>query len=269
MRFSAELIGRSGYDRTGFAAQYDEFRPRPPAELLDTLLQIAAVERPRLVVDLGTGTGLSARAWAQRAERVVGIEPNIAMLERARSATDAPNVEYVLAFADATDLPDGTADVVTCSQAFHWMEPEPVLAEAARILRSGGVFAAYDYDVVPVCEWRAEEAFKALLARRRAFRVARGEYSGSDKWSKEGHLQRIADSGRFRYAREVVLQSIEPGSAERLVGLAYSIGLPVPDAAGELEPELRYAEFEETVRAVLGERSLPFRFGYRVRVGIV
>ena len=30
------------------------------------------------------------------------------------------------------------------------MEPQPVLAEAARVLRSGGIFAAYDYDVPPV-----------------------------------------------------------------------------------------------------------------------
>ena len=39
-----------------------------------------------------------------------------------------------------------SADIVTCSQSFHWMEPEPTLAEIARILRPGGVFAAYDYD---------------------------------------------------------------------------------------------------------------------------
>jgi SAM-dependent methyltransferase len=36
--------------------------------------------------------------------------------------------------------------LVTCSQSLHWMEPEPTFAEVARILRRGGVFAAYDYD---------------------------------------------------------------------------------------------------------------------------
>ena len=57
--FSRTLIERSGYERPGFAAGYDRFRPRPPRALVETLLQVAGVERARLVVDLGCGTGLS------------------------------------------------------------------------------------------------------------------------------------------------------------------------------------------------------------------
>jgi ubiquinone/menaquinone biosynthesis C-methylase UbiE len=238
--------------------------------LVETLLQVAGVERAALVVDLGCGTGLSTRAWTSFSERVVGVEPNLAMLERARHATAADNVEYGLGFAHDTGLDDACADLVTCSQSFHWMEPEPTLAEAARVLRAGGVFAAYDYDLVPVCDWRAEEAFRALLRRRRAFRRARGTHSGSDKWSKDTHLQRIRASGRFRSSREIVLQSVEgEGGAQRLIGLAYSIGLPVPNGDEELERELGYRKFEEATREALGDRLLPFRFGYRIRVGIV
>jgi SAM-dependent methyltransferase len=268
--FSDELIARSGYDREGFARTYDRFRPRPPEALLDTLLQVAGVTRAALVVDLGTGTGLSARAWAARAERVVGLEPNLAMLEQARAATHEANVEYVLGFAHDTGLDKGSADLVTCSQSFHWMEPQPTLAEASRILRHGGVFAAYDYDIVPVCEWRAENAFRDLMRRRRAYRLARGTYSGADRWPKESHLERIEASGRFRYTREIVLQSVEAdGGAERLVGLAQSIGMPVPGDDQELERELGYRSFAAAVRDALADRTLPFRFGYRIRVGIV
>lgn len=270
MGFSDELIERSGYDRDGFAAHYDRFRPRPPPALVETLLQVAGVDRATLVADLGSGTGLSTRAWAESSNRVVGVEPNLAMLERARAATPAGNVEYRLGFAHDTGLDDACADLVTCSQSFHWMEPEPTLAEAARVLRPGGAFAAYDYDLVPVCDWRAEEAFRALLRRRRAFRRARGAHSGSDSWPKETHLDRIRASGKFRSSREVVLQSVEDeGDADRLIGLSYSIGLPVPNGDEELERELGYREFEEAAREALGERVLPFRFGYRIRIGIV
>jgi SAM-dependent methyltransferase len=272
VHFSEELVQRSGYDRDGFAAHYDRFRPRPPRALLETLLQVAGVERAALVVDLGTGTGLSARAWAGDAEQVVGIEPNPAMLEQARAATTAPNVEYRLGYSHETGLDDGRADIVTCSQSFHWMEPEPTLAEAARILRPGGVFAAYDYDVVPVCDWRVEEAFEALLERRRAFRRSHGAPAGGDKVPKQGHLERITATGGFRFTREIVLHSVEEGSADRLIGLGRALGLPgLPMAPGgdELERELQYGEFEETVRKVLGDRMLPFRFGYRIRLGVV
>ena len=37
-------------------------------------------------------------------------------------------------YAHATGLPDAFADVVVCSQSFHWMEPESTLQEIGRIL---------------------------------------------------------------------------------------------------------------------------------------
>ena len=264
--FSDELIGRSGYGREGFAAHYDRFRPRPPEALLDSLLQLARVERAALVVDLGAGTGLSTRAWAGRADRVVGVEPNPAMRLEAERLTDAANVELAAAFAHDTGLPGGRADVVTCSQSLHWMEPVPTFAEAARLLRPGGVFAAYDYDVIPLCDWEVEEAFAALLARRSALREELGIQRGADRYAKDGHLERIGGSGEFGYCREFVLQSVEEGGAERIEGLARSLGLPVADAM--LEQRLRYDELREAAERVWGERVVPFRFGYRVRVGI-
>jgi len=133
--FSQELIGRSGYLNEGFADVYDRYRPSPPSEVLDVLTVVAGVERPGLVVDLGCGTGLATRAWAERVDEVIGVEPNPRMLERARAATAQSNVRYVEAFGAETGLPDGRADLVTSFQSFHWMEPQPVLAEAARILR--------------------------------------------------------------------------------------------------------------------------------------
>ncbi|HVN61526.1 MAG TPA: class I SAM-dependent methyltransferase [Gaiellaceae bacterium] len=264
--FSDELIGSSGYLREGFAAHYDRYRPRPPEALLDSLLQLARVERAALVVDLGAGTGLSTRAWAGCADRVVGVEPNPAMRVEAERLTEAANVELVGAFAYDTGLPGGTADVVTCSQSLHWMEPRPTFAEAARLLRPGGVFAAYDYDVIPVCDWEVEEAYAALLERRRALREELRIQRGADRYAKNGHLDRIRESGEFRYCREFLLQSVEEGGAERIEGFARSLGLPVADAT--LEERLRYDELREVAERVWGDRVVPFRFGYRVRVGI-
>src|ERR1035437_4594814 len=79
---------RPGVERfLGFAPVYDRFRPQPPEVAVDVLCQIAQVERPGLVVDLGCGTGLSTRIWAGRAERVIGIEPSLVPfpLEQLRS----------------------------------------------------------------------------------------------------------------------------------------------------------------------------------------
>ena len=48
---------RSGYTRDGFAARYDAYRPAPPTALLELLCQVIQTPAPRLVVDLGSGTG--------------------------------------------------------------------------------------------------------------------------------------------------------------------------------------------------------------------
>src|SRR5215208_3354063 len=88
-------LTRSGYDRPGFAERYDRYRPRPPLAVLDLLPPLAGVDRPRLVVDLGSGTGLSTRFWAERAEEVVGVEPNARMRAFAEQVTEASPTETV------------------------------------------------------------------------------------------------------------------------------------------------------------------------------
>jgi SAM-dependent methyltransferase len=264
--FSQALIDSSGYERAGFATGYDRYRPRPPRALLELLSRYARAEPPKLVADLGCGTGLSTRAWSGLAERVVGVEPNLAMLA---AAEPAPGVEFVQAYANATGLPDGVADIVTCSQSLHWMEPGPVFAEAARILRPGGVFAAYDYDWPPIVDPELDAAYEAYHDRRREARRRRGIQRGGDRWPKSGHLDRMRESGRFAECREFVLHSIEEGDAERVGGFARSLGLPAPSGDDpELERDLDIAELEAVADRVLGDRTVPFLFGYRVRVGI-
>lgn len=266
MHYSADLIEKSGFADARFAGGYDAYRPSPPAALLDLLCLEAQVERPKLVVDLGCGTGLSARVWAERADEIVGVEPSDAMRASAEKATTAANVRYVGAFADATGLADGLADVVTCSQSFHWMEPVPTLAEVARILRPGGVFAAYDYDWPPVGHWEIEAAFEDVLRNvweRRKDRV------GKVMYEKEGHLGRMDASGHFRYTREAFVHNRESGGAEWIVGLAFSLGpLGVLLGAGASEEELGVATLRQVSEQALGDSETSWFMCYRVRLAV-
>jgi ubiquinone/menaquinone biosynthesis C-methylase UbiE len=135
---------------TGEAIKYDRTRPTPPPALLDLLTQLIHTPHPALVVDLGSGTGLSTAIWGERAQQVIGIEPNADMRAQAvRKIAHHPyaaQIEYREGVAHQTSLPDECADIVTCAQSLHWMEPTSTLAEIVRILRPGGLFAAYDYD---------------------------------------------------------------------------------------------------------------------------
>lgn len=246
-----------------FAESYDRFRPRPPEALLDLLVRIAGGGRPGLVVDLGSGTGLSTRAWRGRAERIVGVEPDEAM----RATAEAEGgVEYLAADSSATGLPAGSVDLVTCSQSLHWMEPEPTFAEVARILRPGGLFAAYDYDPIPVVHPEVDAAFDAVLLAAKEQREETGSIS---PWTsraplrKDEHVARMRASGHFGLARELVLHAVDEGDAERLMGYVRSLGAVEMHAA-----RLPLDELEATARRVLGDGSVPFWWGYRVRLGV-
>jgi SAM-dependent methyltransferase len=267
--FSQQLIGRSGYLNEGFSDLYDRYRPAPPSQVLDVLAFLVGRSRPKLVVDLGCGTGLATRALAARADEVVGVEPNPRMIEQARAATNEQNVHYVEAYASETGISDGLADLVTAWQAFHWMEPQPALAEAARILREGGVFAACDYEVPPVVEPEVDSAFMELLGARREARDRLGLPAGATSWPKERHLDEIRASGRFCYAREVVAGGWWETDAERMIGLAESIGGP-RELFGDAAPEVgkTFERLRETATRVLGERAWPALLCYRIRVGI-
>jgi ubiquinone/menaquinone biosynthesis C-methylase UbiE len=259
-----ERVSQSGYDLDGFASVYDAARPRPPASLLDVIARIARTPRPELVVDLGSGTGLSTLAWADRAEHVVGVEANPSMLEQARARADAlgwANVRFELGFAHHTGIDARAADVVTAAQALHWMDPEPTLAEVARILRPGGVFAAYDYDWPPTVDWEVEAAFAAVVDAVPADAVPFD--------SKDGHLGRLEASGHFRYAREVVAHSVEEGTADRLVQMALSLGL-VARALRAGDQQVIYAldHLRATAERRLGRAVVPFHIGYRARIAV-
>ncbi len=254
---------------TGYADLYDRYRPQLPAVFADVLTQLAQVQEPGLVVDLGCGTGLSTRIWAERARQVIGIEPSDDMRRVAAAQTVAANVRYRHSYGTQTGLPDGCADIVTVSQALHWMEPEPTLAEVARILRQGGVFAAIDCDWPPTIHWEAEAAYMACMEQVRTINRERGLAQEVKAWPKHEHLARMRASGHFRYVREVTLHSVETGNAERLVGLALSQGhVATPLKHDVSEDEVGITRLREVAQRVLGDDPQPWYFSYRVRIGV-
>ena len=256
----------------GFANTYDKYRPQPPMVLIDILLQLAQIKHPRLVVDLGSGTGLSTCIWTNRADSVIGIEPSADMRhiaeENARQMPNS-NVRYQNGYSHDTGLADTCADIVTCSQSLHWMEPEPTFAEVARILRPGGLFAAIDCDWPPTMNWQAEEAYAQFDEQGKKLGEARGFYRDVKQWDKEGHLKRMQASGQFRFTKEIVVHHSEMGNAERLVGLALSQGgVATVLKRGLTEEEIGVPEFRATVQRVLGDTPSPWYFSYRVRYAI-
>lgn len=258
-------LERSGYGRPGFAEEYDRYRPRPPVALLDLLPPLAGVDRPSLVVDLGCGTGLSTRFWAGRADQVVGVEPNNAMRAFAERVTNEPNVRYVKSSAYETGLADACADLVTASQSLHWMRPERVFPEMARILRPGAVFCAYEYVALQTPVWEPEAAWQHVLARKRELRTKLALDAKINVWPVS--RERLQESGVFRHTRELVLHNVERGDGERLVGFALSEGsLRTLLEAGVSEDEVGLDRLRKAAEKM--RQPVPWWIGYRAWIGL-
>jgi SAM-dependent methyltransferase len=273
------------------APRYDVARPQAPAELAEVLMQWSGRSEPD-VVDVGAGTGLSTVIWVGRARQVTAVEPGdrmravalgrlglnpdrpagvLASSGPARGGPAAPPaarptaVTVTAGSAEATGLPDECADIVTASQAMHWFDAARALPEIARILRPGGVFAAYDYDWPPCIDSETDEIYEAFDRRVDELETARGT---RPPHAGKHHLERIAGSGLFRYAREIALHSRDTGDAQRITDLAMTQGgTAALLAAGATEDELGLTALREVaVRRVTTRR--PWWWTYRVRIAV-
>ncbi len=258
---------------SGEAELYAVTRPAPPSILLAICTQLIHMPYPTLVVDLGSGTGLSTVFWARRAQQVIGIEPNADMrllaMQRAATSPHTEHVQYRDGFSTQTGLPSESVDIVTCSQSLHWMDPEPTFAEVTRILRSGGLFAAYDYDWPPTVYWEVEQAYHEVIARFRKIRAEREIDRGVKSWSKDKHLTRMQNSGCFRYMKELVVHHMEKGDAERFIGLTLSYGIARYLKQGYLtEQEVSLDHLKRVAQNLIGLEPISWYFSYRVRIGI-
>jgi ubiquinone/menaquinone biosynthesis C-methylase UbiE len=94
------------------------------------------------VVDVGCGDGGLVRWLAGRGAHAIGVEVGDEPLAAARAATPVADERYEQGGGEALPLPDASADVATFIQSLHHVPValmDQALAEAARILRPGGI----------------------------------------------------------------------------------------------------------------------------------
>jgi SAM-dependent methyltransferase len=163
------------------ADAYDRYRPGYPAGLVDWICALGPLAAGARVVDLGCGTGISSRLFAERGFDVVGVEPNDDM--RARAEAKGGGARYRRGEAAATGLPDASAELVIAAQAFHWFDVPAAMREIARLLVPGGWAAAFwnvrasspfqdDYEDLLLTyssEYRKMKKFTATVDAIRAF----------------------------------------------------------------------------------------------------
>ena len=120
----------------------------PTKNAFGDLVAAAHLTGSERVLDIATGPGYIAEAFAGSAREVVGVDLTDAMLAIAKERTRGRGVSNVsFRAADAQNLPfeSGWFDVVVCRLALHHLlKPLQVLREMVRVCRAGGTVVVED-----------------------------------------------------------------------------------------------------------------------------
>lgn len=123
------------------AANYAAFRPSYPAALYAWLAGIAPSRE--VAWDCGCGNGQAALGLAGYFARVIATDASTAQID---AAPAHPKVHFRVAPAERSGLADASADLITVAQALQWFDLDRFYAETRRVLKPGGVLAAWTYN---------------------------------------------------------------------------------------------------------------------------
>jgi SAM-dependent methyltransferase len=94
------------------------------------------------ILDVATGTGITARACARRGAEVTGIDIAAGLLDAARGLSGGLAIDYRLGDAEALPVADASFDAVVSTFGVMFVSrPEAAAAELARVCKPGGRLA--------------------------------------------------------------------------------------------------------------------------------
>ena len=123
---------------------YNKYRPNYSSELIEYIVG-SLKSQDDCIADIGCGTGIFTKQLVERNCRVIGIEPNLEMYEKAKNNLEG--IKLINAVAENTTLDTCSIDLITIAQALHWFNIDEFKNEAKRILKQDGKIAVI-YNIV-------------------------------------------------------------------------------------------------------------------------
>ncbi len=141
MKFDKIDNGQSfDFGRTSEA--YAKFRDIYPAELYDRLRSLGVAADGTAWLDLGTGTGVFPKNLYNENAKITAVDISEEQISFAKSEAqkNGRNINYFVAPAEETGLPDNSFDTITAAQCFWYFDREKMQKEIKRLLKPNGEF---------------------------------------------------------------------------------------------------------------------------------
>jgi len=122
----------------------------PLVRVRNQVVDFAGAGKDSTILDVATGTGQQAFAFAKRGHNVIGVDLTESMLEIARKNNKAGFVKFEIADATHLRFEENSFDVSCISFALHDMPPnirEKVLREMVRVTKPNGIIVIVEYDL--------------------------------------------------------------------------------------------------------------------------
>ncbi len=243
---------------------YDLYRPSPPMALIDLARQYAGGQVDH-VIDLGCGSGLSAMVWKNKIKILTAVDPGRDMISAAKRKfkNDDSWIRFVEAYAHDVPLESQCADMITCSQSFHWMNPGPTLDEINRLLKPNGVLVIYDCMWPPSVCLAWETAYIQLFKRVKQLTDTSPDVL-MHFWDKNKHQDNVGRSGHFSMVKTVGFHKIVVADASYFIGLAETQGgVEGLRKLGLSDEEIGWLEFIEKIAETPMAEPCTFTLHYK------
>jgi SAM-dependent methyltransferase len=135
------------------------------------------------ILDVATGTGITARACARRGAEVTGIDIATGLLDAARGLSSGLAIDYRLGDAEALPVADASFDAVVSTFGVMFVSrPEAASAELARVCKPGGRLA--------LATWTPDGTIAEMFGVMRPYMAAPPAVSPFD-WGRRERLEAL------------------------------------------------------------------------------
>jgi len=118
----------------------------------DVIWEALNLQNPKTLIDIGAGTGFFTKEFSKKLTdgKIYACDSSEVMIQWMKENITDKNILPLQCSEASIELPDGIADLVYMINVHHEiLEPEKLLAETHRLLKTGGNIAIID--------WKAED----------------------------------------------------------------------------------------------------------------